>query len=338
MVVDGLNWLLEHKMILDGLNHKSIGVDGDLIVDYYRIIKPKRLSPEAPIMIGSPETYEYRVGGAANVANNIKELGSKVALYGVTGDDWKDFVSLCKLDLEAKEIFSKVLCRKDKKTTMKERIITKRQQLLRIDHQDTTPLVGTEFYFAQVINNRHDVIVFSDYDHGTMNPFIVKQIMSSNIPIVVNSKSKDALQKYYGANVAIFNMGEAQDIVKENLEPEELAVKIRSIMECDTVIITMGPNGIYVMNNAISKVFSALDKEDKEVIDVTGAGDTVTASISAMIALNEDAFSRNNNAKCIAWNSIIEFANIVAGIVIRKRGVAVAERQEIYDMLSKKGV
>lgn len=325
------------------LKGKKVVVIGDLIVDYYRMLSPKRLSPEAPVPIFSPCKEEYRPGGAANVVANAVALGmTQTILVTVLGRSNQDHARFLEwgdhrfgttiLPSEFHPIFA---IEKGRMTTIKERIVTSRQQVCRIDHQSNKPIeketADILLEMAEHVIRAADVIVFSDYDHGVCIPQLVSPIMSialkQGIPVVVDSKAKDTLTKYAGATIAVPNMDEARGLLSRTsnhaaqaytYSDDQVATIIKDEMGLQAAAITLGPRGILLADEDKCSIFPALEENvEKEVADVTGAGDTVAAIVAAGIAL------------CLPYDRVMVLANVAAGVKVQKRGVATATPEEI---------
>lgn len=302
------------------LRDKAVLVLGDVIIDYYRTVRATRISPEREILIFEPQSESMLPGGAANVANNLISMGlGRVLLASVVGDIPQGF------SFPGENL---LVNSPDKQTTIKERIVTRQQQVIRIDHQSGFPI--TECASA-ILSEKimpllkgTDCIVMSDYAHGVMRSDMVLPIMDMakklGIPTVVDSKSRDTLTKYCGCTIALPNHIEARKFYPtESFEDDmELAKRLLNDMDGDAIGLTAGKKGIVFSCQDWCRVFPPMETNtEEEVIDVTGAGDTVTAAVAA--------------GKCLGmpYDQILEVANVAAGIVVRKKGVATASSIEI---------
>ena len=309
----------EVSELLNEFGNKSIAVVGDMIVDYYRILKPKRLSPEAPVVMFEPEKEEYKAGGASNVAENLYAMGAgNVNLVTVLGED--QHILLPKNSIWVEE--------RSRLTTVKERIVTRRQQICRIDIQSNTKICkATAMALFDKSKNallESDAIIFSDYDHGVCTIDLIQPIMQlakeRGIKTIVDSKAKDTLSKYKGATIALPNMDEARMMTKlDDFEDEDIAKFLLRTMNLDAAAITLGPRGILLaMRDIEPQIFAPLHENiNNEVIDVTGAGDTVAAMVAAGVTLD------------MTYPQMLRLANVAAGIKVQKRGVDVATKEEI---------
>lgn len=309
------------------LSNKTFLVVGDLIVDHYRIMSPSRVSPEAPVLIVSPQEEYCRAGGAANVASNLLALGARnVLLCSAVGPD---YFSGAFAGFEFPGTPRLVSC-EGRRTTVKERVVTKRQQLLRIDRQSAgyvpsaTAQALSELALAELGGS--DCLVLSDYGHGVMRPDLVARLVAraneAGVPTVVDSKAMDTVEKYRRAMVALPNHHEARKFTrKDSASDEELAKYLLAEMELDAVGLTVGSKGIVLAGGSLgpgeTRVFPAVGDAESDVVDVTGAGDTVTAAVSAGMALG------------MPYDEAMRFANLAAGVAVRKKGVAAVGLDEI---------
>lgn len=312
----------------DRLKDLRILVVGDMIVDHYRVLSPKRISPEAPVIIFQPCSSQWLPGGAGNVANNLISMGvGTVHLAVAVGDDWEK-VNPYVLGTAPSPSLS-IVNDAGRVTTVKERLITNRQQLCRIDLQSNKhiSLKAASEYIAivQPLIKDCDVVICSDYDHGAMIPEVVSDVVlvaaSLGKPVVVDSKSKN-LSKYNGATIALPNNVEAEVMTGwSGRGRDEVARRLLEEMGLKAIGMTLGAEGIMLRERQGSlvsdpEIIPSLDP-DEQVVDVTGAGDTVTAAVSVGLALG------------MTYHQSLKFANIAAGVVVLKRGVATTTIDEI---------
>lgn len=316
---------LELKKLCD----KRICVIGDLIVDYYRILKDVRKSPEAPVVIFHPITEEYKAGGAFNVVENLKALGAgSVRLITAIGND--NYTTKLAGLIQDHGIENVIFFQDNRLTTVKERIVTRRQQICRIDVQSNEPIhVSTAEAILSLDRTKEyienaDAIVFSDYDHGVCIPELISPILeiakAKGIPAIVDSKSRDTLSKYRGSTIVLPNMDEARMMTKmDDFEDEDVAKFLMTNMKLEAAAVTLGPRGIMLATRASEpKIFPPLDQNiNSEVVDVTGAGDTVAAMVAAGLTLG------------LQYWQIMRLANVAAGVKVQKRGVATVTPAEI---------
>ena len=305
----------------------SILVVGDIMLDRYWLGDALRISPEAPVPVVHMQNSEDRLGGAANVAHNIAMLSAHVGLLGIVGCDDN---AECIRALLKKDRIQLHLCADEEVTTIvKLRVIARKQQLLRIDFEK--PLA------EHLLKNIHDtlltsfepysIIVFSDYAKGSLQDVkhLIQIAKQANKKIIVDPKGND-FSRYRDADVLTPNKSEIKAIIGEWRSEAELAAKTFRLMDeisVDNILLTRSEEGI--------SLFSQQDGEHNvihipahahDVYDVSGAGDTVVATLAVMLA---DGFTLPDAA---------EIANHAAGIVVTKFGTATVSRAELQNSLN----
>jgi D-beta-D-heptose 7-phosphate kinase/D-beta-D-heptose 1-phosphate adenosyltransferase len=298
---------------------KCFVVFGDFMLDHYRFMQPKKLSPEAPVVIFSQVSEEYRLGGAGNVANNLVALGGEVDFFSIVGHDWPVYENKVKVPFNAH------IMNVPKPVTVKERILTKRQQVARIDRQMTAPLNALDVNWilshATESIRRADIVVVSDYNHGTMVEDLAIRVIALarklGKKVIVDSKAPDSITKYKGATMIVPNEAEACLIAGKSSLSESFAEDLVNRMDLEAIGITMGPKGIFLYYDGKGELIPACLKNEDEVADVTGAGDTVLASLAAALACGAD------------YRTATIFANEAASQVVRKVGVATVELSQL---------
>jgi rfaE bifunctional protein kinase chain/domain len=314
--------------------NKNILIIGDMMLDSYLFGTVDRISPEAPVPIIDISHKENKLGGAANVAANIKNLGGNPIICSVIGKDLKGDILLSLLK-EKNIIIDYIYKSNNRITTDKTRIIGNNHQMLRIDEEIRTDLNEDQEYFLAIINNAIvnediDCILFQDYDKGVINEYIINSIITKaqqlKIPILVDPKKKNFLN--YN-NVTLFkpNFKEFKDSMNiessNKLELLQTGSKLLHEKEIQIVFVTLSDEGIFLSykedNNIISKIIPGISRE---VVDVSGAGDTVI-SVATML-LNE-----------INIEEIAKISNIAGGLVCEEIGVVSIDKdkllKEYYD-------
>ena len=310
-------------MNLDLLKKANVLVIGDIILDKYIHGNVDRVSPEAPVPILRPEFEERRLGGAANVASNISALGSKVWLQGVIGKDEaaKEIRSLIKeRNIKGFFITSKF------PTISKLRILASRQQLLRVDSEEKfseEDWTNTRNLFSKLISTtKASVLILSDYEKGTLRdiPLLIKQANKKNLYTLVDPKGNN-FSKYKGANIITPNYLEFSNAVGGVSDESDLTLKAKNLiadLKLDALLITRGAEGMTLIEKQEGKIKrSDFSTQAQEVFDVSGAGDTVIASLAASIACG---FNLNDSVK---------ISNIAAGVVVGKSGTATPRISEL---------
>ena len=314
------------KAIL-GLKNKSILVVGDTMVDRFVWGKVSRISPEAPVPVVEVTKETQTLGGAGNVANNITSLGAKAYIITVIGDDLD---GLCiKEMLESKNINTDyVIVDKQRPTTLKTRIVASNQQVVRVDKEIKGYFSGkTEVAILKNIDavmKKVDGVIISDYAKGIVTDKVLKKIITlaknKKIPVTVDPKVEN-FKKYKhitcmtpNTKEAIEGMNAQHQGIKTDDDIATLGKKILKLLQSQSVLITRGEKGMTIIEkNKITHI----PTRAKEVYDVTGAGDTVIATMTLALAAK--------------WKLVeaAEIANFAAGIVVGKVGTATVTVDEI---------
>lgn len=321
--------------MLSRFNPVRVLVIGDFMLDTYTTGRVKRVSPEAPVSILHVEKEESLAGGAGNVALNLVALGAKVAVVGRIGQDIAgDELKEC---LEREGVLTDSLVyERGFKTPVKNRLIADLQQVLRVDFETISPL--PEDLEAEILRDipalldKVQIVAISDYGKGFLTCSLLKEVIrmanERKVLVIVDPKGDD-FSRYNGATIIKPNLSEAYAAAR--LAPpaslEQVAEKIFAICEVESILITKSEAGISIFHrNGSSQNFPV---RSKEVKDVTGAGDTVLATISLALA----------NSLDIKYAA--QLANIAAGIAIERSGCAridlsaLAERLLEFDVENK---
>ena len=311
--------------ILKILNNELVGkilVVGDVMLDRYWFGEVNRISPEAPVPIAKINITENRPGGAANVARNISSLGVDVTLLSVVGkdeagNDLKDLLTLYGINsiLKIDESIT---------TIIKLRILAKNQQLLRVDfektpsHEILSEIVET---YSNIIKD-YDLVILSDYGKGGLY-HIKKMIEIAKYHgklILVDPKGND-FEKYRYANIITPNKSELQAVIGQCKDENELIFKTKQLkdnLSINNILLTKSEEGMTLFENDAMHSFPTLAKE---VYDVSGAGDTVIATLGVMLANKID----------LRTSTLL--SNVAAGIVVGKVGTATYDKKELLDQL-----
>lgn len=294
-------------------------VAGDLMLDRYWHGATSRISPEAPVPVVRVNGIEERAGGAGNVALNIAALGSQVSLMGYRGDDEAGF-RLIQL-LEASGIDCGVRTLAAFPTITKLRVLSRHQQLIRLDFEaalEETALHSLQPDFQQRLEDV-DIVVFSDYGKGALREVaaLIQAARSQNKPVLVDPKGTD-FDKYRGATLLTPNRAEFEAIVGACRDEAQLVERGQAMLEVlslEALLITRGEQGMTLLQQGLPVLH--LSAHAKEVYDVTGAGDTVIATLAASLAAG------------LAITEATRLANIAAGVVVGKLGTAILTPNEI---------
>jgi rfaE bifunctional protein kinase chain/domain len=303
---------------------RRVLVVGDVMLDRYWFGDVERISPEAPVPVVVVRRVEERPGGAANVARNIDALGGRVTLLSVIGDD------------EAGRTLERVLAdggvqaslHRDPElsTTVKLRVIGQQQQLLRVDFERAP---GHEVLAAKLdeferLVDEADAIVLSDYGKGGL-AHVTRMIelgRARGKPVLVDPKGSD-YARYRGATLLTPNRGEFREVAGRWSDEADLARRaqqLRAGLALDALIVTRSEDGMSLFTAAETRHEPT---RAREVFDVSGAGDTVIATLALMVAAGADL------------HAAMRIANHAAGIVVGKLGTAVVHREELLQSLAE---
>ena len=308
------------------LNKKpNILVIGDLMIDHYLWGSCDRISPEAPVQVVNVKKESSVLGGAGNVINNLVTLGSVVDVISVIGNDSvaNELKSLLeKIDVPT----SNLVVENNRKTSKKSRLIASQQQVLRYDMESIDDI--NENSHKQIIQtlekniDKYSSIILSDYGKGVLTTNLTKEIIKiankNNIKVLVDPKGKD-YSKYKGSYTLTPNKKEAMEATNIDIKDENSLIEalksLKTQCELEVSLITLSEQGIAIFDDELTIKPTVA----REVYDVTGAGDTVIASI---------AFALGNN---LDIKDAIYFANLAAGVVVGKIGSATTTLDEIYE-------
>ncbi|KUH55971.1 D-glycero-beta-D-manno-heptose-7-phosphate kinase [Megasphaera sp. DJF_B143] len=314
----------------DVLPHLRIAVIGDIMVDRYVFGKVERISPEAPVPVNRVDHIKSVLGGAANVASNLANLDCNVYLAGLIGDD--DNARLLRSLLDESGIDgSGLVARSHHATTTKMRILGARQQMVRLDFEEITPLDDLETaelatWLDVCIHSGLDGVILSDYHKGVLTDKVARQIIrtvkAAGIPILVDPKGKD-WSKYDGADFVTPNMKELSEcagyeVANEGSEVVKAAMELHKKYDFANLMVTRSEKGITVVSHN-GRVWNN-PATAQEVFDVSGAGDTVAAAFLAAIAGH------------LSIRTSLQLANAAAGIVVRKVGTYPVHRSELIQL------
>jgi len=310
-------------MNLKLLRKSNIVVFGDVMLDRYVSGSVDRVSPEAPVPVLKPIKEEIRLGGAANVALNLSSLGSKVSLIGISGKD-NSSAQIIKL-LKENKIKSE-LVKSSLPTITKLRLLSSKQQLLRVDNEEEFTKVDWKSvkrrFDKSILQKSNNLLIISDYGKGTLQdiPAVIRKAKKLKKTVLVDPKG-DNFSKYKGADVITPNFSEFIGEVGPVRSEREITTKAKELIKSlnlGALLVTRGSEGMILFNKEKGKVVrSDFPTQAKEVFDVSGAGDTVIASLAAALSTGLD------------MTSAVKLANVAAGIVVGKSGTATASISEI---------
>ena len=288
------------------------------MIDRYWFGDVHRVSPEAPVPVVSVSRSEDRLGGAANVARNAASLGAQVTLVGVAGCD-EAGTTLGRLVTEA-GIRPAIVEDAASPTTVKMRVLGRQQQLLRVDFEGmpTQAALDALLETAAPLIATHDVVVLSDYAKGALASVsaLIDMARAAGKPVLVDPKGHD-YARYRGASLMSPNRAEMQDAVGRWQSEDALtasAQNLRETLQLEALLVTRSEQGM-TLYTASGRDHS--DAQAHEVFDVSGAGDTVLATVAVMRAAGLD------------WHAAMRWANRAAGIVVGKLGTSIITPEEL---------
>jgi len=300
-------------------------VVGDLMIDHYLWGSCERISPEAPVQVVNVNNESSVLGGAGNVINNLRALGAQVDVISVVGgceisDELKSLLNDIQVDAQY------LITQKDRITSKKSRIIAAQQQVVRYDRESSDE-ISTESQqtladtFASIVND-YDAVLLSDYGKGVLTNNLTQSLITlannHGTKVLVDPKGLD-YSKYQGAYLLTPNKKEASEAtginIKDDTSLTQAITQLKTECDLDVSLITLSEQGVAIYDNELRTHPTVA----REVFDVTGAGDTVLASLG---------FALTHNASI---DKAVEFSNLAAGVVVGKIGSATATLNEIIE-------
>lgn len=315
-------------------NRMNILVVGDVMIDAYYWGQAKRISPEAPVPVAHISSRENRLGGAANVALNLKTLGANPIICSVIGKDEKENVFRALLN---KGDFSDegIIASSTRITTVKTRIIADGQHLLRVDEEDLNPLAKSDEEALidrclEMISVQHiHAVVFEDYDKGVLTPRVISEVIKAaqekNIPTTVDPK-KDHFFDYKGVDLFKPNLKELREGLKIEVDPRStssLQTAVASLTQtlgCVCSMVTLSEYGVCIQ---WPEGFEVIPAHPREIADVSGAGDTVISVATLLLAAGADPVS------------MASIANLAGGLVCERVGVVPIKKERLLSEAEK---
>lgn len=314
--------------LIDGMKGLTALVVGDVMVDAYLWGKVDRISPEAPVPVVTVKSRSARLGGAANVALNLHALGATPVVLSAVGDD-ENAALLRKLFTDAGLGSDGLVTTKDRRTTVKTRVISGHQHIVRVDEEDDSPLGDAHAHqlleaarrlFA---SQRPDVVIFEDYDKGVLTPATISGLIAMSkqhgVPTAVDPKKRNFFE-YHGVDLFKPNLKELREGLKIDLRSGDLdgvktaVAQLEARLGNTASLITLSEHGVYVHGPAEEH---ALRAHKREISDVSGAGDTVIAV--AALCLAQRAGLRD----------LASLSNLAGGLVCEHVGVVPIDKDQL---------
>lgn len=324
----------ELERLLKRLGRPRVLIVGDLILDRYVVGDVARISPEAPIPVLAARTSELRLGGAGNVAANLRSMQAEVEVLGVVGDDELGRAMRERFEVAGVRAVGLVVD-PQRPTIEKTRLMSGVQQMLRVDWEHTDPISGPvlEEMLGSVDGALPgaDAVVISDYGKGTLTDELIEAVIRAGVergvPVLVDPIGTD-YGRYRGAALISPNRREAEAALGRRIDLDELPAAADELIvraELDLVVITLGSQGIYFRTNDLDApaVDGRVPAVARAVYDVTGAGDTVVAHLALYLADG------------LQPEAAVSLANQAAGIVVERLGTHTVTRAELATRLSE---
>ena len=307
--------------LFDSFKNMKVLIVGDAMIDAFMWGKIERQSPEAPIPVVEIEKHENRLGGAGNVARNIKSLGGNPILCSVLGDDYNG--KHLKELLEKENLSTNgILMESGRKTTIKTRVISENKHQLRIDEEQVNYIQLEKVFLDLVYSNLLDVdvIILQDYNKGVLTPFVIESIIQKankiNIPTIVDPKTKN-FRSYKNCDIFKPNLKEIKTGYNMNFDENNMSEisgvtkDLLQMINAKGILLTLSEKGVCMQT---TDNFTNIKAEKRNIIDVSGAGDTVISTAALCLAAKTDLVI------------LSQFSNLAGGLVCEKVGVVPIEK------------
>jgi len=316
--------------VLEGMRHRRVVVVGDAMLDVYLLGDAERISPEAPVPVVTVHERRHAVGGAANVAANVAAIGAAVSLVAVLGDDRRG--QQLRSEIAAAGIRDEgLLTLAARPTTSKTRVVARGQQLVRIDEEEDSSLDADAqerlIAVARKLLADADAVLIEDYNKGVLAPAVIEAVLAAakerGIPSVVDPKFRNFFA-YRGATLFKPNRRELEAALgaEMDLEHADALPHAMERLDVQNLLLTLGPAGMVLVGR--DGALTRIPTMAREVYDVSGAGDTVTAWAGTALAAGATV------------REAAELANYAAGIEVGKSGVAVVTREEVLELYERR--
>ena len=315
---------MDFDTLFSGFNSKKVLVVGDAMIDAYMWGEINRMSPEAPVPVVEVKKHENRLGGAANVALNLQSMGATPILCSVIGNDSQSI--LFKELIQNANLSNKgLLTSKERRTTLKTRVIAENKHQLRIDEEDTHPITcETEFLnLIQELIADVDVVILQDYNKGVLTAKVIAKVIeianTKNIPTIVDPKKQNFLA-YKNCTIFKPNLAEIKAGMNIDFNPditqeiEKAAADLRELLNAKGVLLTLSGRGICINTK---ENFTHTPAFKRNIIDVSGAGDTVIAVAALCLASNMD------------FKNLSLLSSLAGGLVCEEVGVVPIQKEKL---------
>lgn len=319
------------EKIIKNFTGKKILIIGDLMLDEYLLGKTTRISPEAPVPIVEVERANYVPGGAANAANNVNILGDQTILVGVVGEDenGQKLVKILKqLGIKTSGIFKT----RERPTTLKSRIVSQGQHLVRIDKESRELIPkGVEKKLLDFIKktiSRIDIVLISDYAKGVVTPILSQAIINlakdADKQVLIDPKGED-YSKYYGCYMITPNLKELETVLKIQVKDLKSLLQAAKMLlthvNSETILVTLGADGMALVEK--SGKYTAIPSANVKVVDISGAGDTAIATFALSLTAGANFYEA------------MLISTYACSVTIGKMGTATASRNELIKAIKE---
>ena len=326
--------------LLERFNGMKALVVGDVMIDAYSHGVVERMSPEAPVPIVNIRSQFNRLGGAANVAVNLKALGAEPLLFSVIGNDLSA-TTLLELMRQQGLDCQGLLQSPMRKTTVKHRVFDGNRQLLRIDEEDTFDLDEAECRSLsekideRLQKERFDILILQDYNKGVLSSEMIRHLLemakTRGIPVAVDPKKKHFFD-YEGVTLFKPNAKELRDGLGVHAETvselQEAALALQQRIQCQYLMVTRSEQGVMILHDSI---FHHISAHPRNIVDVSGAGDTVLSVAALCVAVSCKEASEPSPL------TIASLANIAGGLVCESVGVVPIDRAHFEEEIQRLG-
>lgn len=321
---------MDLKTLFQGFNNKKVLIVGDAMIDAYMWGEINRMSPEAPVPVVEVKKHENRLGGAANVALNLKALGATPILCSVVGTGNRGIL-FKELMKESNLSTGGILANNKRKTTIKTRVIAENKHQIRIDEEETHPIIQAKEFLklTESLMTDIDVIILQDYNKGVLTPEVIESVISiankKGIPTIVDPK-KQNFNSYknctiFKPNLAEIKAGMNIEFDADNLaEIESASAELREKLNANGILLTLSERGICIHSE---EKFTHTPVFKSNIIDVSGAGDTVVSVASLCLASKMD------------YTQLSILSTLAGGIVCEEVGVVPINKYKLLTEAKK---
>ncbi len=324
---------MDINALFENFKQQRIAVIGDVMIDAYLSGKVSRISPEAPVPIVNFESREERLGGAANVALNLLSLGAKVTICSVVGKDQAGQTMQKLMENESIDT-SGIVYSVQRMTTVKTRVVGNKQQLLRVDQEQTTDLNKEEenellLKIEKIVLSGIDALIFEDYNKGVLTEKVIREAikLANNHDVIttVDPKLKNFLA-YQEVSLFKPNFKELQEGLKKTVniqnesELKSSVLALKNVLKAENIFVTLSEHGVVMMTDSSFYHYPA---HLRNIADVSGAGDTVISVATLCLVAG------------VTPEIIAQIANLAGGLVCEKLGVVAIQKELLHQEIEK---